>query len=491
MAVGAANDARRVVLAAIACALAALGAGGGTPNIPLTNAATVVVDVSKTTGTINRRLVGVDWKLGTAGAVNDLHPNIARADIAFQDAAKADGTFDWSFADAWVAEAKAAGAEPMAILTYMPAWLAQVFPGDPRDPTKVRPKDYARWEAIVEAGVTHLARDLGVRRFEVWNEPDWAGFWQDSPDAFLETARHAAIALRRVEETLGVDLELGGPACLFPDPVCVSSWLVMMRAAGIRPDFVSWHYYGNYPFVGPDGREPSLPEVIYPVLGQRNPLGGVGYFPFGVEVVRAITTAALAGTGWNPELVLDEWNVSAGGFDTRNDTHEGAAFDAGVLAELQRTRLDRAAFFISKDAYLGSAFPCVEGAGDWGLVSCAGNRKPAWWTFWLWQELASEEVATSGSSFVDGFWAVAARDGSSRVTILLSSFLSTAAHDHHVVLDVRGLPTAGMTGVVRRLDATHASAETASETVGVAGPTGTIELDLPANSVAFLDLRSP
>src|SRR5205085_4488253 len=50
----------------------------------LGNAATVGVDVSKVTGKINRNLVGVDWKLGTADGVNSLHPNIARADIAFR-----------------------------------------------------------------------------------------------------------------------------------------------------------------------------------------------------------------------------------------------------------------------------------------------------------------------------------------------------------------------------------------------------------------------
>jgi len=449
----------------------------------------VVVDVSRVTGEINRNLVGVDWKLGTADAVDDLHPNLARADIAFQDAAKEDGTFDWSFADAWVAEAKAAGAEPMAILTYMPAWLAALVPGDPRDPTKVRPKDYARWEAIVEAGVEHLARDLGVKRFEVWNEPDWIGFWQDTPDSFLETARHTAIAVRRVEQKLGIELELGGPGCLVPDPVMIGAWLVMMRAERIRPAFVSWHYYGNYPLLGPDGAEPSIPQAIYPLLGHENPLGGTPLFAVGVEIVRPVVDLVLAGTGWRPELILDEWNVSAGGFDKRNDTHEGAAFDAGVLAALQRTRLDRAAFFISKDAYFGSTFPCIENAGDWGLVSCAANRKPAWWTFRLWQEMAPEEVATNGGSPTGKLSVVASREGMNRVTVMLSSFAALGARDRRVVVELRGLPASGMQGDVRRIDAAHGSAALPSETITVDGPRGTLEVDLPANSVAFVDLR--
>src|SRR2546425_8536186 len=155
----------------------------------------------------------------------------------------------------------------------MPPWLARTVPGDPRDPTRLPPKSYARWETIVEAGVEHFAA-RGVRWFEVWNEPDWAGFWQDSPVAFLNTAKHTALAVGRVERRLGIRLHFGGPACLFPDPACVAGWLGMMRSIGVRPDFVSWHYYGNYPFVGPDGPEPTLPRAIYPALGHRNPIGG-------------------------------------------------------------------------------------------------------------------------------------------------------------------------------------------------------------------------
>jgi hypothetical protein len=482
----------RLVLVATMCAAVAVPANSHPLALDLIPA-TVTVDAARTIGAINRNLVGVDWKLGTANAVDELHPNLARADIAFQDAARADGTFDWSFGDAWVAEAHAAGAEPMLILNYMAPWLARTAPGDPRDPTRLPPNDPSTWEAIVEAGVEHFAVDRGVRWFEVWNEPDWAGFWQDSPLAFLDTAKHTAIAVRRVEERTGIDLRFGGPACLFPDPACVAGWLAMMRSIGMRPDFVSWHYYGNYPFVGPDGPEPSLPKQIYPVLGHRNPVGGVYPFPIGAALVRAITRAAFAGSGWSePEYVLDEWNVSAGGFDRRHDTFEGAAFDAGVLAALQHAGVDRAAFFISSDAYLGAPDVNPSGeefGGDWGLVSWLGTRKPAWWTFWLWQRMAPDEVAARGSSVWDGFWAVAARDrATGRITIMLSSFLATGAHAHDVSLRVLGLLPGAYTVEVRRLDANHPSAE-APATVGTAfGPTPTLHVLLPANAVAFLEL---
>ncbi|MEX2555086.1 MAG: hypothetical protein WEB06_05590 [Actinomycetota bacterium] len=453
----------------------------------------ITVDASLPTGPINRNLVGLDWKLGTGDGVDDLHPNLARADIAFQVAAKQDGSFDWSFGDAWVAEAKAAGAEPMLILNYMPPWLAQTYPGDPRDPTKVRPKDFTEWERIVEAGVEHFAIEHGVRWFEVWNEPDWAGFWQDSPTAFLETAKHTAMAVRRVEQRTGIDLIFGGPACLFPDPIFIAGWLAMMRSLGMRPEFVSWHYYGNYPFVGPDGREPSLPEPVHVALGHRNPIGGVFPFPVGIEIVRALTRHALAGTGWaDPEFIIDEWNVSAGGFDLRHDTHEGAAFDAGVLAEFQSTGLDRAAFFISADPYISSPEVNPSGAefaGDWGLVSWKGTRKPAWWTFWLWQRMAPEQITAAGGSATDVFWAVAARDpASGRLTVMLSSFLATGAHPHAVTLALSGLRAEAYTVEVRRLDPAHASAATPAETFDVAGPATTTTILLPANSVAFVEL---
>jgi hypothetical protein len=487
---------RAALLVAFACALAPLKARSH-PAVLDTAAVTVAVDASRAVGTINRNLVGVDWKLGTGAGVDELEPNLARADIAFQIAALEDGSFDWSFADAWVAEAQAAGAEPMLILNYMPPWLARTFPGDPRDPTRLPPKDAATWEAIVEAGVEHYAVDLGVRWFEVWNEPDWAGFWQDSPAAFLDTAKHTALAFRRVQQRHPeLDLRFGGPACLFPDPVfCLAPWLAMMRSIDMRPDFVSWHYYGNYPFVGPDGREPSLPEPAWLALGHRNPVGGVYPFAVGIEVMRTVTRAALAGSGWaDPEFIVDEWNVSAGGFDRRHDSHEGAAFDAGVLAEFQRAGLDRAAIFISSDAYISSPEVNPSGAefaGDWGLVSWKGTRKPAWWTFWLWQRMAPEEVATRGSSSADGFWAVASRDpGSGRVTVMLSSFLATGAHPHDATVSVSGIAAGAYTAEIRRLDPGHKSAAVPAGNLTVTGPIATITLILPANSVAFVELLS-
>jgi hypothetical protein len=485
---------RYAFLVAVTFCLEPVGAGSH-PIVVDAVPIAVFVDSSRTVGTINRNLVGVDWKLGTGAGVDELQPNLARADIAFQDSANADGTFDWSFADAWVAEAQAAGAEPMLILNYMPRWLARTFPGDPRDRTRLPPSDAARWEAIVQAGVERYAAQ-GVRWFEVWNEPDWAGFWQDSPTAFLDTAKHTALAFRRVAERhpeLG--LRFGGPACLFPDPVCVASWLTMMRSIDMRPDFVSWHYYGNYPFVGPDGREPSLPEPAWLVLGHNNPVGGVYAFPIGIELMRTVTTAAFAGTDWAaPEFILDEWNVSAGGFDRRHDSHEGAAFDAGVLSEFQRSRLDRAAFFISSDAYLASPDVNPSGAefaGDWGLVSWKGSRKPAWWTFWLWQRMAVEEVATRGSSSQDGFWVVASRDpATGRATVLLSSYLATGAHAHDVTVEIAGLPTGALAVEVRKIDEDHVSAGAPAETFTVAGPIATIGMRLPASGVAFIEITS-
>lgn len=484
---------RRTIVALAVASLAASAAALPHPLALDVQPVRVTVDAAKTIGTINRDLVGADWKLGTGALIDELAPNIARADIAFQVAALPDGSFDWSFADAWVAEAQAAGAEPMLILNYMPPWLARTFPGDPRDPTKVSPTDYATWERIVEAGVEHFAVDRGVRWFEVWNEPDWAGFWQDAPTAFLDTARHTALAVRRVEERTGIDLRFGGPACLFPDPVCIAGWLAMMRSIGMRPEFVSWHYYGNYPFVGPDGREPSLPAPAHLALGHRNPVGGVFPFPVGIEAVRVLTRAMIAGTGWDePELILDEWNVSAGGFDRRHDTHEGAAFDAGVLAEFQRTGLDRAAFFISQDAYISAPQVNPSGAefaGDWGLVSWKGTRKPSWWTFWLWQRMATEQIAASGSSAADGFWAVASRNpASGGLTVMLSSYLATGTHAHDVTLEIAGIAPGTYIVEVRRLDAAHASAAAPAETTSLLFPGAPIVLELRADAVAFLEL---
>jgi hypothetical protein len=440
----------------------------------------MLLDVGATTGAvINPALVGFGWHEGGAplATVAELEPNLVRVDASLQDVSSGPGAplaLDPLLSR--IADVRAVGGEPLVILSYLPAWLGTFAFG--RDPTRVKPNDLDAWERLVHDVVLRLATaPAPAVRFEAWNEPDIPLFWQDTPLAWVETVERSARAVAAVESETGIDLAFIGPATAVPDPVYLAPFLARFRDPSLPLDGVSWHYYGNYPFLGPDGAEFPVTAPIQPVVGQRNPLASPAVYGLQIDLMRALVTAGLAGSGRPmPPLVLDEWNLSAGGFDLRHDTHEGAAFDAAVLAEMQTAGLDAAAFFRANDT--------VGVPGEHGLVTVNGTRKPAWWAFRLWQQQGEFEVDVAGDDRVAGLWAVGAIDHG-RATLLLAAFSASAPTSRTIELRVRGFDVADAAVSVRRIDAAHPTADVA-EPVAVVGDV--VRIDLPAQSVAFVEL---
>jgi hypothetical protein len=452
----------------VAAAVAALAA---VPSVPAGAGATttLTVDLDAVVGSLNRELVGFGWHPGgpPLDAVAPLHPHVVRIDASLQDVSTGpDEPLVLEPLLEGVAAVRAIGAEPLVILSYLPAWL-----GEPvafgRDPTRVRPADLDAWEDVVHDVVLALATaPAPAHRFEAWNEPDVPLFWQDTPAAWVDTVERSARAVAAVERETGVDLAFGGPATAFPDPAYLVPFLARFRDPALPLDFVSWHYYGNYPFLGPDGAEFAVTEPVHPVVGRRNPVASPASYPPQVAFVRELTATALAGSGRPaPELVLDEWNLSAGGLDVRHDGVEGAAFAAGVLVELQAAGLDAAAFYRAADT---TGVP-----GGHGAVAVDGTRKPVWWTFDLWQQLRPVRVAVDGADRANRLWAVATTDGRT-VAVLVAAFEGV---ERRVRVDF-GAPVRRATA--RRADGSRPAALDADGTV--------VELDLAPSDVVLVEL---
>lgn len=442
---------RHAVLAALAALLAVVLAATATAGAA-TPQSTIVVDISRQLGPVNRQLIGFGWHPGGAplSTVAPLDPHLVRIDASLQDVSVGPGQpLRLAPLLAHVAEVRAAGGEPLVILSYLPAWLGR--PGAlGRDPTRVRPADLNAWQRVVH-DVVHAVATAPQRavRFEAWNEPDIPLFWQDTPTAWVDTVERSARAVAAVEQETGIDLQFGGPATAVPNPTYLLPFLARFRNPALPLDFVSWHYYGNYPFFGPDGAEFPITQPIQPFLGRPNPIASPRAYAPQVDLMRSLTDAALAGSGRaRPALVLDEWNLSAAGFDRRHDSAAGAAFAAGVLGSMQGARLDAAAFFMATDT---RGVP-----GEHGAVNRAGVPKPVWWAFELWQRLAPTQVAVSGVDPL-GSLSVTASKGEGRVTILLSSFSPdpAASTTQEVTVDVAGLEPASAGATVRRVDDQH------------------------------------
>jgi hypothetical protein len=333
-----------------------------------------------------------------------------------------------------------------------------------------------------------------VRYYEVWNEPDWVFFEATQAQFTNNVLLPSGRAVAGVAKDSGLDLRFGLCGCLFADGGWMIPLMAETRAAGIPVGFVSWHYYGNYPFIGPDGVEPQFPKESAPVvslLGQRNPAASPQTYLIQLDQVRTWAQATL---GYVPELMVDEWNLSAGGFDKRMDTNEGAAFQAATLAALASDHLDRAALFSAVDPYdrdiNGNPLPMRY--GGWGVVDRSLARKPAWYAQWMWSRLGGSRL-NSPQDPTGGVWTAATTTGSS-VDVLVSSFLATGAKDRALHVDIGGIKPGRWQANVFRVDADNPGSTTPASVVDVKTDSNghaLLNVALPAQSVVLVELTRP
>jgi len=107
------------------------------------------------------------------------------------------------------------------------------------------PKDWDKWEQLVETFTRHLIQRYGENEvaqwyFEVWNEPN-LDFWVGNPKeaSYYELYDHAARAVKRVSARL----RIGGPATA--QAAWADRFLAHTKEKDVPVDFVSTHVYGN------------------------------------------------------------------------------------------------------------------------------------------------------------------------------------------------------------------------------------------------------
>ena len=456
-----------------------------TRTAPTTTAApdaTVTVDLNHSTGAVNPNLTGVVWNSGDSiTSLAAVHPKIVRIDGSLQDRSQGPDQLDLQPLLDRVAQVRAIGAEPLVILSYMPRWLGAPRAGT-NDPTRVGPYSLDLWQQLVTTVVRTLATaPQPAYMFEVWNEPDIT-FWQDTPAEFIAMALRTHQAVADVKQETGLPLEIGGPAAAFQLNATMVQYLQAVAQAGLPLDFVSWHKYANSPYLGPDGPEGNLPLDIYEKLAKRNPKTTPLDYATEIAAIKAQVHTALAGSNLKPKFIIDEWNVSAGGYDLRNDDAEGASLDAGILIEMERAGLDAAAFY---RAVSGST------PGDWGLVYADGTPKPSWWVFRAWAAISGKVLALTGDQPTAGLFARATRDNGC-VSVLLTNFVATGAPARTVRVNLSGaLPYCHgpLTTTLATLDNTSTSLATHS--IVQIGRQQSLTVPMASQSVALVQLTCP
>ena len=141
------------------------------------------------------------------------------------------------------------GVRPFVELSFMPNKLAaeDIHQAFWYKPNVSPPKDWKRWEDLIQRFVQHLVDRYGVDEvaqwyFEVWNEPN-LDFWAGEPkqQTYWDLYDHTAAVVKRVNSRLRV----GGPATA--QAAWVDAFIEHCVRNHISVDFVSTHVYANDP----------------------------------------------------------------------------------------------------------------------------------------------------------------------------------------------------------------------------------------------------
>jgi xylan 1,4-beta-xylosidase len=184
----------------------------------------------------------------------------------------ADGNprYDWTRLDAIMDELTRPGIEPFVQASFMPQALSSqpepytpvlVKTGLPRDMVSGGafhpPKDYRKWEALIEAWARHSAERYGMERasswlWELWNEPE-SPYWRGTKEEYFKLYDHFAAAVKRALPKARV----GGPHVTDPGwkkgdefmkaflEHCRSGKNAATGGVGAPLDFVAFHAKGT------------------------------------------------------------------------------------------------------------------------------------------------------------------------------------------------------------------------------------------------------
>jgi xylan 1,4-beta-xylosidase len=189
---------------------------------------------------------------------------------AYKEDDRGRAVYDWAIVDRIFDTLRDRGLKPFVEVGFMPEALSvkpkpyaipKVLRGKPREPLTGGwthpPKDYDRWEALVEAWARHCGERYGKKEaggwfWELWNEPN-IGYWKGTPREYHRLYDHTAAALKRALPSA----RIGGPHVTSPGDKgaekflrqfldhCLRGKNAVTGKAGAPLDFVAFHAKGG------------------------------------------------------------------------------------------------------------------------------------------------------------------------------------------------------------------------------------------------------
>jgi xylan 1,4-beta-xylosidase len=366
-------------------------------------------------------------------------------------------TYDWTKFDKVLQAYAAAGMRPIMELSFMPTALAR-----PTDAGAISnrnpPIDLNVYSQFIQAVVQHCvdtfgAADVGQWYWEVWNEPDYAGFWTGTQaDYFAMYDAAVAGAIRVLPNIL-----IGGPVTTSGGAAYTRTFLQHTMTTNTRVAFVSSHAYGA--LIGatadPNGMATDNDTRVNSILA-------AGYSTANVKSLNTEFNTTFGGQGGNtsPNCVSMDSHVNAP-FVAKaakliSDRTQGSTAALEVLSYWTASDIFDEGSYIQNHAGLpfGEVF---------GLMNYQGIRKAAFNGFKMLNYLGPQRIpVTGGTGTADGIDALAAvSSGGDEVEVLVYNFAATLATtgSDNATVTVNNLPFAGKQVFVTQfiVDADHSN----------------------------------
>jgi xylan 1,4-beta-xylosidase len=449
------NLTRAVVLVGVAAVAYGRAANGAT---------TITIDASKQTAG-NPHFWSAAVGTGTASLTlrGDLesHYKIGNREAGFQrvrghgvlndDMAiyKGAGSYSWTNFDKYLTAIAAAGMRPIMEMDFMPMALA--LNGNSRDIYKSA-TDYKNFIAAV---VQHCVDKFGMTDvsqwyWEIWNEPDYPGFWNGSNSSEATSAKmteyyglydNAVAAITSIIPNALV----GGPATTNAGPV--TAFLQHCKSAGTRVTFASSHVY-------PGGGASSSADAAGLVSDNSSRVSDITTAGYTTSQVLSFNTewnssysGQGGGTGDDLTSMDNHWNVGfiLKGAKLLSDKNSGstpplAVFSYWVLSDVFDESSGVAGSYIL--SHNGGNLPFGQ---VFGLMTAQGMRKAAFNAFKMLNMTGPVRLSSTGGTGSDGVDAMATMsEAGDSLQVLVYDYyktLNTTGSDM-VTVNISNLPSA-------------------------------------------------
>jgi hypothetical protein len=312
----------------------------------------------------------------TAVALHDAGVQFTREIFSWTQLEPQPGVFRWQSADAFMAQAAAAGLHVMATPAGVPTWISANYSLGVSGGAQIA--EYAEFVRQVAArygsnGTFWLTNPqlpkVPVQMYDIWNEPYTPSFWAPSPDpaTYAQMFKAAVIAGRTADPQAMFLLEANPGSFAPSSPPFLSAMFQAVPDLGQYADAVSIHPYAS------SGWSPSYCTRYTPSRGANQDWRATQYETCRVQDVRNILDAsnATATAIWITEV---GYNTSAG--------NKNAVSDATQASYVHQF------FALLRGPWKGLVsgiqwyqYQATNPVNDYGLVAMNGTPKPAWAAF--------------------------------------------------------------------------------------------------------------